>query len=121
MDPLAGSTVADLWAHARALGEQALRESDLPSLRRALVTLAVAGSGDDEATFTAEAQALSRTARRLGLDPEPLFDAAAALVAEPDLAARRALVLAARREPLRDPLGPPGSGTPWGILPRKDG
>jgi hypothetical protein len=78
------------------LGDQAARESDLRSLRRALVTLAVAGSGDDRDAFAAEAEALCATARRLGIDPEPLFDAAAALVAEPDVTAREALVLAPR-------------------------
>lgn len=59
--------------------------------------LAVAGSGDDPAAFAAAAGALSDCARRLGIDPEPLFDAAAALVADHDVPAREALVLAPRR------------------------
>jgi hypothetical protein len=59
--------------------------------------------------------ALCTTTRRLGLDPEPLFDAAAALVAEPDRAAREVLVLASRRHVPEVPGWPgaqPGTSPP---------
>jgi hypothetical protein len=108
---ITAQTRADLWAHAEELRARAAAEADLPALRRALVTLAVAGAGDDAAAFRERANALSDTARRLGLDPEPLFDAAAALCAEDELSAREALVLAPRREPPPNPL----AGTPFGL------
>jgi hypothetical protein len=95
---LTQTTVADLWAQARELTEQARTEHDHPALRRALVVLAVAGSGDDPEQFRALARDLAKVAERLAFaDPQPLFDAAAALVAQPDLAAREALVLAPDR------------------------
>ncbi len=53
MSALAPATVRDLWEHARALAERAEREADHPALRRALVTCAVAGSGDDPEGFRA--------------------------------------------------------------------
>jgi hypothetical protein len=97
--PLAPQTVADLWAHARALAERAEREADHPALRRALVTCAVAGSGGDVEGFRALLVEVHRAARRLAFaDPQPLFDAAAALVAEDDLAARETIVLAPSRD-----------------------
>jgi hypothetical protein len=70
-----------------------------------MVTLAVAGSGTDPEGFEHEVLLVQRALRALGLDPVPLFDAASALVAEDDLAARRVLVTAPRREapPLRRP------------------
>ena len=106
-------TVRDLWAHARDLVERAEREADHAALRRALVTCAVAGSGGDVAYYTRLVGEVQAAARRLAFaDPQPLFDAAAALVAEDDFPAREAIVLAPTREPPR----PPGAGTPWGIL-----
>ena len=92
---IAPATVADLWAEARELTERALAEADHPALRRALVVLAVAGSGDDPEQFRALARDLAAASARLAFaDPQPLFDAAAALVAEDDFAAREAIVLA---------------------------
>ncbi len=92
--PLSAATVAELWAQARALADLAQREISPPHLRRALVVLAVAGSGGDLAGFEAEAQRLQRIAVWLGLDPEPLFAAASAIVAAEDEPARGALVIA---------------------------
>jgi hypothetical protein len=78
--------------------QRAASEADHPALRRALVVLAVAGSGEDPDEFSALAQELARIATRLAFaDPQPLFDAAAALVADDDLAAREAIVLAPAR------------------------
>jgi hypothetical protein len=95
---LAPETVADLWAHARALAEIAERDADHPALRRALVTCAVAGSGGDTEGFRDLLDAVYRAARRLAFaDPQPLFDAAAALVAHEDLPAREVIVLAPTR------------------------
>ena len=94
---IADATRADLWAHAEALVARSGAEADLPALRRALVTLAVAGAGEDVAGFAERVNAACDTARRLGLDPEPLFDAAGALVAEDDPEAREALMMAPRR------------------------
>jgi hypothetical protein len=110
---LAPETVRDLWAHARALAERAEAEADHPALRRALVTCAVAGSAGDRAGFEALLAQIYAAARRLAFaDPQPLFDAAAALVAQEDLMAREVIVLAPTREPPR----PPGAGTPYGVL-----
>ena len=55
---------------------------------------------------------MHRAARRLAFaDPQPLFDAAAALVAQDDLAAREAIVLApSRGEPAERPPAGPGGG-----------
>ena len=55
--PLQGSTVEDLWAQARELTERAAAEADHAALRRALVILAVAGSGNDPVAFRALAEA----------------------------------------------------------------
>ncbi len=85
-------TVAELWVHARELAETGAREMSPPQVRRALVVLAVAGSGGDPAAFEAEARAVQRAFRALGFDPVPLFDAASALVAEDDVEARAVLV-----------------------------
>lgn len=111
--PLTPSTVENLWAQARALIDRALAEADHAALRRALVVCAVAGSGQDVETFRALLVDLAQASKRLAFaDPQPLFDAAAALVAEDDFAAREAIVLAPTREPPR----PPGAGTPYGVL-----
>ncbi len=104
------ATVQDLWAHASELAERAITEHDHPALRRALVTIAVAGSGGDPDAYRAVVDRVFAAARKLALDPHPLFDAAAALVAEDDAAAREAIVLAPDRAPVRAP----GAGTPYG-------
>ncbi len=95
---LGDQTVAELWAHARELAETGARELSPPAARRALVTLAVAGSGGDVEAFEREVKAVHRACRALGLDPVPLFDAASALVAEEDVEARGVLVNLPRRE-----------------------
>ncbi len=115
--PLQPSTVENLWAQARELGERATAEADHAALRRALVVAAVAGSGNDPEAFSALLVDLAAASRRLAFaDPQPLFDAAAALVDHDDLPAREAIVLAPTREPPR----PPGAGTPYGILRPRD-
>lgn len=107
------ATVENLWAQASELTERAAAEADHAALRRALVILAVAGSGSDPVAFRELADAAARASVRLAFaDPQPLFDAAAALVAQDDYPAREALVLA----PTRDPGRPPGAGTPYGVL-----
>ena len=90
--PLTAETTADLWAHARDLTEQGRRELSPALLRRALVTLAIAGSGDDLPGYRAAAAGVRDAFRRLAIDPVPLFDAASALVHEEDEPARQALV-----------------------------
>ena len=90
--PLNAQTTADLWAHARDLADQGARELSPAKLRRALVTLAVAGSGEDPPGFRAAAAGVRDGFRRLAIDPVPLFDAASALVHEDDAPAREALV-----------------------------
>lgn len=110
---LQGATVENLWAQARELTERAVAEADHAALRRALVVAAVAGSGSDVETFRALVNEIARASVRLAFaDPQPLFDAAAALVAQDDYPAREAIVLA----PTRDPGRPPGAGTPYGII-----
>jgi len=96
--PLEPGTVAELWAHARALAQLARTELSPPHARRALVTLAVAGSGGDVAAYEKEVKAVDGALRALALDPVPLCDAASALVAEDDVAARGVLVNLPRRE-----------------------
>ena len=111
-------TVRDLWAHARELVERADRDADHAALRRALVTCAVAGSGGDAAYFTRLVGEVHAAARRLAFaDPQPLFDAAAALVADDDFPAREAIVLAPTRD---EPKRPPGAGTMYGMLRPRD-
>ena len=51
---IAPETVQDLWAHAREESERAERELEPAAVRRALVVLAVAGSGGDAEGFRAE-------------------------------------------------------------------
>ena len=99
MAELAPDTVADLWRLARALGERAEEECSPVPLRRALVTAAVAGSGDSMVAYSALVSELHRIALRVGLDPIPLFDAASALVADDDRPAREVLVTYPRRPP----------------------
>ena len=106
---ISATAVAELWQEARGLTERASAEADHAALRRALVILAVAGSGDDPAEFRRLADALAAAATRLAFaDPQPLFDAAAALVAAEDYPAREAIVLA----PERATSAPPGAGFP---------
>lgn len=95
MRPLTPETVRDLWGHAAELTRVASEQADHPALRRALVTCAVAGSGDDPAAFRALLAEVQAAARKLAFaDTQPLFDAAAALVAQEDLTAREIIVLA---------------------------
>jgi len=93
---IAPDTARDLWAHAREASERAERELDPTSVRRALVTLAVAGTGDDPAAFRDEVLRVRDAARKLGMDPVPLFDAAAAMVDLEDPEAREILITTPR-------------------------
>jgi hypothetical protein len=93
---IAPETARELWAHAREASERGARELDPAGIRRALVTLAVAGTGGDEAGFRAEVVRARDAARKVGMDPVPLFDAAAAMVDPEDDAARRILVTTPR-------------------------
>lgn len=89
---VAPQTTADLWRHARELIAISDRESTPVGARRALVVLAVAGSGGDERGFKEVAREVLRVFGRLGVDPLPLFDAASALCDEADEPSRRVLV-----------------------------
>ena len=93
---IAPETVRDLWAHSREESERAQRELEPAALRRALVVLAVAGSGGDPDGFRAEVRRVMLAARKVGMDPVPLFDAASALVDRDDVAAREALITSPR-------------------------
>ena len=85
-----------LWAHAAEASARAERELDPSGVRRALVTLAVAGTGGDADGFRAEVLRARDAARKVGMDPVPLFDAAAAMVDPEDDAAREILVTTPR-------------------------
>jgi hypothetical protein len=114
---LTPATVENLWAQARELTKTAQVEANHAALRRALVVSAVAGSGQDPEAFRALVGEIAKASVKLAFaDPQPLFDAAAALVDEDDFLAREAIVLAPSGQPPR----PPGAGTPWGILRPKD-
>jgi len=89
-------TARALWAHAREASERAERELDPAAIRRALVTLAVAGTGGDSEGFRVEVLRARDAARKVGMDPVPLFDAAAAMVDPADDAAREILVTTPR-------------------------
>ena len=102
MPGLEKATVSDLWAHARELCEQAEVELAPPAVRRALVTLAVAGSGGEPEAFRVEVERVQAAARKCALDSVPLFDAASALLAEDDRDAREAFITVPRN------LRPPG-------------
>ena len=93
---IAPETVRDLWAHAREESERAERELEPAAVRRALVVLAVAGSGGDAKAFRAEVRRVMLAARKVGMDPVPLFDAASAMVDRDDVAAREALITSPR-------------------------
>jgi hypothetical protein len=86
----------ELWAHAREASARAERELDPAGIRRALVTLAVAGTGGDSAGFREQVIRARDAARKVGMDPIPLFDAAAALVDPEDDPAREILVTTPR-------------------------
>ena len=93
---IAPETVRDLWAHSREESERAERELEPSAVRRALVVLAVAGSGGDAEAFRGEVRRVMLAARKVGMDPVPLFDAAAAMVDRDDVAAREALITSPR-------------------------
>jgi len=85
-----------LWAHAAEEAERAGRELDPSAVRRALVVLAVAGSAGDPEGFREQVRGVMLAARKVGMDPVPLFDAGSALVDAGDEAAREALITAPR-------------------------
>jgi hypothetical protein len=93
---IAPETVQDLWAHARDEAARAERELEPSAVRRALVVLAVAGSGGDAEGFRAQVRGVMLAARKVGMDPVPLFDAASAMVDRDDVAAREALITSPR-------------------------
>ena len=93
---IAPATVQDLWAHARDEAARAERELEPAAVRRAVVVLAVAGSGGDAAGFKAQVRGVMLAARKVGMDPVPLFDAASAMVDPADDAAREILVTTPR-------------------------
>jgi hypothetical protein len=93
---IAPETVQDLWAHAREEAARAERELEPAAVRRAVVVLAVAGSGGDPAGFKAQVRGVMLAARKVGMDPVPLFDAASAMVDRDDVAAREALITSPR-------------------------
>jgi hypothetical protein len=93
---IAPETVSDLWAHARDEAERAGRELEPSAVRRAVVVLAVAGSGDDPEGFREQVRGVMLAARKVGMDPVPLFDAASAMVDRGDVAAREALITSPR-------------------------
>jgi hypothetical protein len=93
---IAAETAHDLWRHSREESERAERELEPAAVRRALVVLAVAGSAGDAEAFKAEVRRVMLAARKLGMDPVPLFDAASAMVDRDDEAAREALITSPR-------------------------
>ena len=95
--PLRPETVRDLVG-ARATSYRAIaeRELDPAGIRRGLVALAVAGTGGDEDGYRAQVLEVRRVARKIGMDPVPLFDAASAMVDPDDDAAREILVTTPR-------------------------
>ena len=93
---IAPETVRDLWAHSREESERAERELEPSAVRRALVVLAVAGSGGDPEAFRGEVRRVMLAARKVGMDPVPLFDAASAMVDRDDVLAREALITSPR-------------------------
>ena len=94
--PLRPDTIRDLWAHAEGYLATAERELDPGGIRRGLLALAVAGTGGDEAGYRAQVLEVRRVARKIGMDPVPLFDAASAMVDPEDDAAREILVTTPR-------------------------
>ena len=90
-------TARELWAHAEALSRSAVQDFSHADARRALVTLAIAGAAGDREGFERVVAAVHRAIAKLGMDPEPLFDAAAALVDRDEQAAREVLITYPRR------------------------
>jgi hypothetical protein len=101
---LRADTIEDLRAHARELAARAAAEGDPAPARRALVVLAVAGTGGDRAGYEADARAAVQAFAALGTDPIPVFDAASALAEDP--VAREVLVTLPRAaaQEVRDQL-----------------
>lgn len=83
-------TIADLRAHASELAARTPVEADPAPARRALVVLAIAGTGGDRGAFEAAAREVLHAFTSVGLDPMPIFDAASALA--DDVVAREVLV-----------------------------
>jgi hypothetical protein len=94
VSPLRTETVADMWAHARELTRTAGEEGNPAAARRALVVLAIAGSGGAREDFSAAARDVLTAFARIGLDPIPVFDAASALA--DDAVAREVLLMLPR-------------------------
>jgi hypothetical protein len=94
--PLRPDTIRDLWAHAEGYLATAERELDPGGIRRGLLALAVAGSGGDDEGYRARVLEVRRVARKIGMDPVPLFDAAAAIVDPGDETAREILITTPR-------------------------
>jgi hypothetical protein len=88
-----------LWAHARELAGRAVTEFEPAHVRRALVTLAVAGAAGEPDEYLEVVAVVHASVVKLALDPVPLFDAASALCEPADVAAREALVTYPRRPP----------------------
>jgi len=93
---IAPDTARELWAHAAEEAERAERELEPSAVRRALVVLAVAGSAGDAEAFREQVRRVMLAARKVGMDPVPLFDAGSALVDAADEPAREALITAPR-------------------------
>jgi len=93
---IAPDTARALWIHAREEAERGARELEPSAIRRALVVLAVAGSAGDAEAFREEVRHVMLAARKVGMDPVPLFDAGSALVDVGDTAAREALITSPR-------------------------
>ena len=93
---IAPDTARALWVHAREEAERAERELEPSAVRRALVVLAVAGSAGDAEAYREEVRRVMLAARKVAMDPVPLFDAGSALVDVADTAAREALITAPR-------------------------
>jgi hypothetical protein len=99
-----------LWAHAEELAERAVSEFEPAHVRRALVTLAVAGSAGEPEEYVKVVAVVYGSAVKLGLDPLPLCDAASALCEPDDPAAREVLVTFPRRPRRERGLLPPEFG-----------
>jgi hypothetical protein len=94
--PLSPDTDREHWAHADGYLALAERELDPAGIRRGLVALAIAGSGGDVEGYRAQVVEVRRVARKIGMDPVPLFDAAAAIVDPGDDTAREILITTPR-------------------------
>ena len=92
----AGNRPRPVGARRRTTSRSPSASSTPPASVAALVALAVAGTGGDEEGFRAQVLEVRRVARKIGMDPVPLFDAAAAMVDPDDDAAREILVTTPR-------------------------